>query len=277
MTEPRDNLFQNDGYDTPEGNRQCLTDRLLFNSRWYFYVKNFLIFGKSGSLGRSGNLDGRNQILQSNGNIKLVERCGGRLHIRGLDNLRKLNGQPVVMMSNHMSLLETAVLHAIVRPHLDFTFVIKVGLMKVPFFRDIMTALEAITVGRKNPKDDLAAVLNEGAERLSRGKSIIIFPQSTRSVDFDPEKFNSIGIKLAKRANVPVLPFALKTDFLANGKLVRELGPVDRSKLVCFEFGEPMAVEGNGKEELKKTTDFIERKLQEFRALEKEMNEKART
>ncbi len=272
MTLEEANLFKSDTYDTDPNHKHVLADRLLLNSRFYFYFHNFKIFTDSGRLGREGRLDGVNQILQSNRNVKLVEDCGGRIHIAGLDNLRALNGRPVVMMGNHMSLLETALLHAIVRPHLDFTFVIKQELMKIYGFRDIMTALESVCVGRANPRDDLKAVLNEGAERLSRGKSMIIFPQSTRSVDFDPEKFNSIGVKLAKKAGVEVLPFALKTDFTAPGKLIRDLGPVDRKKLVCFEFGKPMKIEGGGKEELQKTIDFIQDRLADFKRREAEIS-----
>ena len=271
-TEENINLFHGDTYDTPADRKRALADRLLLGSRWYFYWHNFKIFADSGKLGRAGKLDKTAQILQSNRNIKLIEDCGGRIHIAGLDNLRNLNGRPVVLMSNHMGLLETAVLHAIVRPHLDFTFVIKQELMKIPYFRDIMTALDAICVGRDNPREDLKIVMDEGKKRLEQGRSVIIFPQSTRSVVFDPEKFNSIGIKLARHAGADILPFALKTDFTANGWPVKDLGPVNRKKLVCFEFGKPMKVNGNGKEELKFTIDFIQNKLAEFAELEKRVN-----
>ena len=72
--------------------------------------------------------------------------------MRGLDNLRSLNGQPVVLIGNHMSLLETAVFHSVIRGILDFTFVIKKQLLEIPFFKEIMIALEAIPVGRDNPR-----------------------------------------------------------------------------------------------------------------------------
>lgn len=108
----------------------------------------------------------------------------------------------MVLIGNHMSLLETALFHAVAREYLDFTFVIKQSLLTVPFFRDIMRSLGAIPVGRENPRDDLRAVLGDGKKVLESGRSIIIFPQSTRSETFDAAKFNSIGIKLAKSAGV---------------------------------------------------------------------------
>ena len=143
-----ENLFPNDTYDTPADSMRCLADRLFLGSRWYFYWKNFLIFSRSGRCGRRGELDAAHQIFYSNQNIKLIEECGGHIHLRGLDHLRALNGKPVVLIGNHMSLLETAIFHAILRPYLDFTFVIKAALLDVPHFGDIMRAIGAIEVGR---------------------------------------------------------------------------------------------------------------------------------
>ena len=261
-------LFDGDGYDTPEDVSKSLLFRMLLGSRWYFYWNNFWIFCRTGRCGKRGKLTAERQIYFSNRNLRLVERCGGKVHLRGLDNLRALDGRPVVLIGNHMSLLETALFHSVARGLVDFTFVIKQSLMEVPFFRDIMTSLEAIPIGRANPRDDLKAVFEEGGKLLASGRSIIIFPQSTRSEEFDPEKFNSIGIKLAKRAGVPVLPFALKTDFLGNGRYFRDLGPVRPEREVWFEFGAAREVAGNGQELQQEIIAFIRERLKEWRSRE---------
>ncbi|HJH05007.1 lysophospholipid acyltransferase family protein [Victivallis vadensis] len=261
-------LFAGDSYDTPPDAPKSVWYRLLLKNRWYFYVNNFGIFCRTGRCGRRGELTKERQISYSNENLRLVERCGGKVHLRGLDNLRALDGRPVVLIGNHMSLLETALFHSVARGLVDFTFVIKQSLMEVPFFRDIMTSLEAIPIGRANPRDDLKAVFEEGGKLLASGRSIIIFPQSTRSEEFDPEKFNSIGIKLAKRAGVPVLPFALKTDFLGNGRYFRDLGPVRPEREVWFEFGAAREVAGNGQELQQEIIAFIRERLKEWRSRE---------
>ena len=216
-------LFAGDAYDTPESMRKSMLYRLSLGSRWYFYLNNFGIFARTGRCGRRGRLDKERQIYYSNKNFRLVEKCGGRIHLRGLENLRDVSGEPVVLIGNHMSLLETALFHAVAREYLDFTFVIKQSLLTVPFFRDIMRSLGAIPVGRENPRDDLRAVLGDGKKVLESGRSIIIFPQSTRSETFDAAKFNSIGIKLAKSAGVRVLPFALKTAEFRSASFLRRL------------------------------------------------------
>jgi len=246
-----------DAYDTPAGRGRALGFNLMLRSRWYFYLRNFGIFMRSGRCAAKGLLDGPRQIHYSNGNIRLVEDCGGTVHLRGLDHLRALEGRPAVIIGNHMSLLETAALHAIIREYVDFSFVIKESLLQVPYLRDILRCLGAIPVTRHNPREDLKTVLTEGKKLLSSGRSMIVFPQSTRTRTFEPEQFNSIGVKLAKSAGVPVVPMALKTDFLECGKLVRDLGPIHPERPVRFEFGPAMAVEGNGQEQQQRVLDFI--------------------
>jgi 1-acyl-sn-glycerol-3-phosphate acyltransferase len=246
-----------DSYDTPADHPVATGFKLMLKSRWYFYFRNFGIFIRSGQCAARGELNGDNQIHHSNGNIRLVEDCGGTVHLRGLNHLRDLNGQPVVIIGNHMSLLETAAMHAVIREYVDFSFVIKDSLLKIPYMRDILTSMQAIPVSRTNPREDLKTVLAEGKKILASGRSMVVFPQATRTRTFDPEQFNSIGVKLAKAAGVPVVPMALKTDFLECGRIIRDLGPIFPEREVRFEFGAPMQIEGNGQEQQKKIIEFI--------------------
>jgi 1-acyl-sn-glycerol-3-phosphate acyltransferase len=93
---------------------------------------------------------------------------------------------------------------------------------------------------------------------------MIVFPQSTRTAQFQPEEFNSIGVKLAKKAEVPIIPVAIKTDFWGNGKIIKDFGKINRDKDVYIEFGEPLQVEGSGKETHTKIIEFIQKKLKEW-------------
>lgn len=254
-----------DSYDTPENLPQSRLFKLMFNSRWYFYAVNFGVFCRTGRLGQLGKLDLEAQIRMSGINLRLTERCGSRVHVRGREHLRALNGRPVVLMGNHMSLLETGVFHAVAREYVDFAFVVKDSLMRVPYFKDILKSIGNIPVERKDPREDLKTVLTEGKRLLSEGKSLIVFPQSTRTATLEPDKFNSLGVKIAKSAGVPVVPFALKTDFLTQGKgIFRDLGPVHPGRETWFEFGPAMEVTGNGKEQLQQTIEFIQDRLEKW-------------
>jgi 1-acyl-sn-glycerol-3-phosphate acyltransferase len=128
-----------------------------------------------------------------------------------------------------------------------------------------MLSRNPVVVGRSDPRKDLEAVMNGGAELLSKGVSIVIFPQSTRSLEFKPEEFNSIGVKLAKKTGVPVVPIAIKTDYWGNGKLIKEIGPIDHKKTIHIKFGEPFHITGNGKEENSRIINFIQTSLDEWK------------
>jgi 1-acyl-sn-glycerol-3-phosphate acyltransferase len=195
--------------------------------------------------------------------LRTVEKVGVRVEIDGIDNFRALDG-PCVFVGNHMSTLETFVLPVIIAPIRDCTFVVKQSLVDYPAFKYVMRSRDPVTVGRSNPRDDLKAVLEGGTERLKAGRSIVIFPQTTRTPVFDRDQFNTIGVKLAKRAGVPVVPIALKTDAWGTGALIKDFGRIDPAKIVHIAFGSPLAIRDRGNEEHQQIIDFITGKLKEW-------------
>lgn len=178
------------------------------------------------------------------------------IEVEGLGHLRGV-ASPCVLIANHVSTLETFVLPGMVRPITPVTFVVKKILTTMPFFGAVMRSRDPIVVRRENPREDLQNVLLGGAERLARGISIIVFPQSTRSIRFDPAHFNTIGVKLARRANVPVVPLALQTDAWGQGKKIKDFGKITRGKKIRFKFAPPMRIKGTGKEEHNEICEFI--------------------
>jgi 1-acyl-sn-glycerol-3-phosphate acyltransferase len=156
-----------------------------------------------------------------------------------------------------MSTLETIVLPGIVQPLKDITFVVKRAIVEYPVFKHMMLSRDPIVVDRVNPREDLTRVLTEGAAHLKRGRSIIVFPQTTRTVTFDPSQFNTIGIKLARDANVPIVPVAVRSDAWGIGKMVKEFGKIDVSRPVRFAFGQPLKVEGRGHATQQEIIHFI--------------------
>ena len=195
--------------------------------------------------------------------LRALERVGVQVAITGMDSFKTLDG-PCVFIGNHMSTLETFVLPTIIAPFKESTFVVKQNLVDYPIFRHVMRSRKPITVGRSNPRDDLKAVLEGGAEKLRAGSSIIIFPQTTRTPVFDPSQFNTIGIKLAKKAAVPVVPVALKTDAWGNGAFLKDFGGIDPSKKVHIAFGKPLRIKDRGTEEHLEIIEFIKGKLKEW-------------
>jgi 1-acyl-sn-glycerol-3-phosphate acyltransferase len=188
--------------------------------------------------------------------VKALENSGIKLNFYGMHNILKTE-KPVVFVGNHMSTLETMVLPSIIQPLKKVIFVIKEELAKYPVFGPIAMARDPILVGRENPREDLKIVLEEGSKKLQVGTSIIIFLQKNRSNYLDPASCNSLGIKLAKKNNVPVIPVALITDAWGNGNVIKEVGKIDAAKEVHIAFGEPIEVSGSRGDEYQAVLDFI--------------------
>jgi len=257
--------FDSYSYDTPVKEKPGLWDKFLYNNRIYFILKYAAAVLRTRNEAIKKIYDTKAWSDSSFEIFRFIEKTGGIFHISGMENILK-SIEPVLFISNHMSTLETMILPSLIAPHREVTFVVKDSLVKHPLFGDVMRSRNPIVVGRVDPRKDFEAVMIGGMELLTQGVSIIIFPQSTRNLEFKPEEFNSLGVKLAKKAGVKVVPIALKTDFWGNGKIIKEIGPLDRHKEIYFRFGEPFPITGNGKEENQKIIDFIQESLKKWKS-----------
>lgn len=251
-------------YDTPEGVKRYISDYVWLYTRVPFYFRFWKQLNGAKKDAFNNKLSSERAAEISFSILNDIERSGGKVHIRGLEHVANC-GKPAVIIANHMSTMETVMLPSILNPIRPASFVIKEKLVKGSFFGPIMRALEPITVTRKSPREDLTAVLTQGAKLLEEGRSVIVFPEGTRSHSFNREAFSSIGIKLASRTGAPVIPLALKTDFWGDGKILRGLGGIKRKEESWFEFGEPINVSGRGKAEHEQVVDFIEGRLKEWK------------
>lgn len=255
--------FLENSYTTSQDKKRLLIDKLFLNTRWGFFIKYFGIIQNLRKLVLAGKYSTENWAKTSHDVLELIEGCGGKVNITGLENIKDIN-EPVVYISNHMSTLETMVFPCIIAPFHECTFVVKESLTTYPFFGPIMRASSPIAVARENPRDDFKVVMQEGQKKLAEGTSVIIFPQSTRTVDINPKTFNSLGVKLAIKAGVKVIPVAIKTDFWGNGSVVKDIGKIDRSKTIHMKFGEAMDVKAPGKKENALIIDYIVSNLKEW-------------
>jgi 1-acyl-sn-glycerol-3-phosphate acyltransferase len=253
-----------DSYDTPEDAPRYLGDRLALGTRWFFLFHFSRIVLKSRRLAIRGVYNDELWVKASLEHLRDVEGCGGRFHVRGMNLVRSAGG-PLVFIGNHMSTLETFVLPCLLVPIQPITFIVKESLVRHPFFGPIMRSRRPIVVGRRHPREDLQAVLTQGPKILGEGTSIIVFPQASRSEVFDPSLFNTLGIKLARKARVGVIPIALRTDFLGNGRLIKDFGPVRRDRPIHIEFGERLAVHGTGEAQHRTIVRFIESRLDSWK------------
>ena len=255
-------IFTKDSYDTPNNKRRCLWDIITFKTRFYFYLKFLFIILKTKKVVKQGNFDNLEYCKTSDNTFRLLESCGAKIHIRGLDNIKNFKG-PTIFIGNHMSILETFIMPGLILPFKPVSFVVKESLINHSLFGSVMKATNPISVTRTDPKKDLRSVMSGGERLIKVGRSVIVFPQSTRG-KFVPAEFGSIGEKLAQKNNVSVIPFALKTDFWGNGAIFKDFGPIYRKKEIYIEFGKPLGMDIEKKQRHSSVINFVETKLKEW-------------
>ena len=252
------------GYQSP-ARRLFLAQHLPGWRTFIYYSRIVMSFVIARLDGIRGKLTNERWLKASIKCLQAVESAGGRVHVSGLEAVGQHKG-PLVYIANHMSILETLILPSVTLAFNDVTFIIKDELRRYPIIGRVMKALNLIAVYRQNPREDLKIVLNEGHDRLRQGCSVVIFPQATRNKVFDEKVFNTLGVKLARKAGVPVVPIALKTDFHGHGRWIKDFGPINPDLPLYFKFGELMPVTGNGHATHQRVVEFITQNLKQWGA-----------
>jgi 1-acyl-sn-glycerol-3-phosphate acyltransferase len=125
----------------------------------------------------------------------------------GLENIPLTGG--VIIACNHRSNIDPpAVCYFVERVRVS-RFMTKKELFDVPFLGTALRQADCISVDRKRPGGDLAA-LRKTIELLKAGHMVVIFPEGTRSRDGQPlEPKLGLGL-IAAKSGAPVVPVRLE-------------------------------------------------------------------
>lgn len=117
-----------------------------------------------------------------------------------------LEDKPQIFMANHQSDFDIFV----VLGHIpsQFRWIAKKELFKIPVFGKAMRSAGYIEIDRQHHEKALRS-LDEAAEKIRDGKSVMSFPEGTRSRDMTLKPFKQGAFHLAIQAGVPIIPIAL--------------------------------------------------------------------
>jgi len=136
----------------------------------------------------------------------MLRICGVTVRLHGGGNI--LSNQNYIFASNHVSLLDSPSLVAHIPKAL--CFVAKRELFSVPFMGWYLHRQGHVPIERGEPKASLRS-LNEAAKAIASGrKSILMFPEGTRSKDGQMLPFKEGLALLAIRSGTPVVPVAIR-------------------------------------------------------------------
>lgn len=124
-----------------------------------------------------------------------------RLHGREKIPFRR----PVVLVSNHRSLVDILALYKLRRP---FKWTSKAENFKLPFVGMVLSLTRSIRIRRESERSG-HQFLSQAEEEMRKGSSILIFPEGTRSRSSTMRPFKEGAFLLAKKMGSGIIPIVL--------------------------------------------------------------------
>lgn len=128
--------------------------------------------------------------------------CGLAFEVEGKE---RIPAEAAVIFCKHQSAWETLALQLIFPPQI---WLLKRELLWIPFFGWGLAVLDPIAIDRRQKRNALKSLLQQGKQRLQTGRWVVIFPEGTRVPPGAHRPFQLGGAKLAEYAGVPVVPVA---------------------------------------------------------------------
>ena len=148
---------------------------------------------------------------------------GVKVKVEGLEQIEGKG--PFVFMSNHQGSYDIFALLG----HLPFQFkwLVKKELFSIPFFGWTMAAAGYISIDRHGTRETVEA-MNQAAQRIREGMSVVIFPEGSRSPDGSIQPFKKGGFTLAMKSKVPIIPISVagSREIMAKDRLTASSGEI---------------------------------------------------
>jgi 1-acyl-sn-glycerol-3-phosphate acyltransferase len=115
-----------------------------------------------------------------------------------------------VVVANHASHADTAVLLAALPPNARPVFAAAADYwFDVPVRRFMASSLIGVLPVRRSGDDTYAQLLAAVRPALNAGRTVVIYPEGTRSTDGNVGEFRSGALRLARDCGVPIVPVAV--------------------------------------------------------------------
>ena len=223
---------------------------------WFIYFWGYLLLAlpkmkKAQRLEAAGDLDARDALVEpkiQSWARSLLRLAGVTVEVSGLERIPQ---GPVVFVPNHQSYFDIPVLLAwLEKPH---PLVSKVEVKKIPLIRQWMELLGCIFIDRDNARQSVSAMGEAAKTKVERQRSLIIFPEGTRSRGEQLGEFKSGGFRAALKAGVPVVPVVIDGTYRAMEANHMWIKPAS----VKVQVLEPIPTRGMTREESKQIGERV--------------------
>jgi len=179
----------------------------------------------------------------------ILASAGVKYSVHGINHLD--SKQNYVFAGNHESPFDIPLAFAGIKHHL--ISISKIEYKWIPIFGWAMQAARHIFIDRNNHTKALESLKKAALSLEKNPRSILLFPEGTRSTDGKIHKFKKGGLLLAIETQLPVVPMALcgTSDVAVKG--ARKL----KSASVELHIGKPIETKGMTFDDRDKLTDRV--------------------
>lgn len=128
-----------------------------------------------------------------------------RFQLIGAEHIEKK--QSYIIVCNHQSIYDMLAVYGYLP--VEFKWVMKKELLKMPFVGASCKAMGHVFVDRSNSEEAKKSLIN-AKDKISDGVSAFFFPEGTRSSDGQLINFKKGAFRMAKELNLPILPISIK-------------------------------------------------------------------
>ncbi len=183
----------------------------------------------------------------------ILRLVGARLEVAGSERIER--SRVYFFAANHQSWIDVPVLMAALP--LPVLFLAKRELARLPFVGRFMEQMGMVFVDRADRRE-AARTVGRAVERLRQGRSILSFPEGTRTPDGRVRRFKPATFAAALDAGAPVVPVALEG---AARVLPRDSIRL-RPGLIRVRIGEPIPTAGMTREDRAELASRVQREVE---------------
>ncbi|MBR5516842.1 MAG: 1-acyl-sn-glycerol-3-phosphate acyltransferase [Firmicutes bacterium] len=201
---------------------------------------------------KEGDKEGERQAIYDVSkywSAKIVKFLNLEINVVNPENLPEEG--PVVYVANHQSYADVIPFLAVCKHQVGF--IAKDSLERFPVFADWVLRIRSLFIKRGDARTSLGTI-NEGANMVKDGYSLVIFPEGTRSHCSEMADFKPGALKLATKAKAVVVPVTIRDTY----KLFEETGTVKKNRKIDFVVHQPIDTSKLDRKELAELGDTVE-------------------
>ncbi len=134
----------------------------------------------------------------------LIKIYGLKFDVSGRENIPE---EPCVFIANHQAYFDVMALAKALEGK-QIGLIAKEEFSKVPLMSKWVLRIRGLFINRGDARESLKTI-NEGAELIKQGFSLVIFPEGKRSCGEGMDEFKPGSFKLAAKAKVLVVPITI--------------------------------------------------------------------